>query len=161
VPDGVVSDYAMSLGPNDFGPAEDSLLYSPCSSIAIPARQEPVERTNARSLVSTATNSFHITLADISFQRRRAQNRAAQRAFRERKEKHARELEQKLSELTKRYQSLVTSHAELTTAYEKLQKTVETLSQKEEVKSSNRSGETPCKFLTILHSQIRFKAERK
>jgi len=51
---------------------------------------------------------------DHSFQRRRAQNRASQRAFRDRKEKHMRELEQRLGELEGR-------HSDLTRSYESLQ----------------------------------------
>ncbi|TGO60618.1 hypothetical protein BCON_0034g00540 [Botryotinia convoluta] len=46
--------------------------------------------------------------------RRRAQNRASQRAFRDRKEKHMRELEQRLEELEGR-------HSELSRSYESLQ----------------------------------------
>jgi len=46
--------------------------------------------------------------------RRRAQNRASQRAFRDRKEKHMRELEQRLGELEGR-------HNDLTRSYESLQ----------------------------------------
>jgi AP-1-like transcription factor len=92
-------------------------------------------------------------------QRRRAQNRAAQRAFRERKEKHARDLEVQLNELTTKYRSLETSHAELTAAYDKLQKTLELLTQKEETECSNGSAETLRKFLTILHGEMKIKAE--
>ncbi|CZS98493.1 related to AP-1-like transcription factor [Rhynchosporium agropyri] len=46
--------------------------------------------------------------------RRRAQNRASQRAFRDRKEKHMRELEQRLGELEGR-------HSDLSRSYESLQ----------------------------------------
>jgi len=56
--------------------------------------------------------------------RRRAQNRASQRAFRDRKEKHMRELEQRLSELEGR-------HTDLTRSYESLQ--VEYSSVKQEL----------------------------
>jgi AP-1-like factor len=92
-------------------------------------------------------------------QAERAQNRAAQRAFRERKEKHARDLEVQLADLTSKYQSLETSHAELSAAYEKLQKTLELLTTKEDVDSG--SAETLRKFLSILHGEIRIKAERE
>ncbi|GME38591.1 Basic-leucine zipper (bZIP) transcription factor [Neofusicoccum parvum] len=59
--------------------------------------------------------------------RRRAQNRAAQRAFRERKEKHAKDLETQLALLSEKYGKLEASHAELNTAYEKLRRTLELL----------------------------------
>lgn len=98
-------------------------------------------------------------------QRRRAQNRAAQRAFRERKEKHARDLEAQLSVMTERYNRLEVSHAELNAAYEKLRKTVELLTEDGGVdegedgisnagsrKSSN--SDTLRKVLDILHGEI-------
>ncbi|KAH8811707.1 putative AP-1-like transcription factor [Xylogone sp. PMI_703] len=56
--------------------------------------------------------------------RRRAQNRASQRAFRDRKEKHMRELEARLTELEGR-------HSELTASYDSLQ--VEYATAKEEL----------------------------
>lgn len=145
IPDDLGFNYSMPLTPSDFGSPEDSPLYSPRESIALPVSHtgQPAERTHATS------------------GRRRAQNRAAQRAFRERKEKHAKDLEQKLSELTVKYQSLETSHSELTAAYEKLHKTLEILTQKEEAEGGSRSAETLRKFLTILHGEIRIKADRE
>lgn len=143
VPEDMSFNYPMPLTPSDFGSPEDAPLYSPRSSVAMPVPHPPAEKTHATS------------------GRRRAQNRAAQRAFRERKEKHARDLEQKLSELTVKYQSLETSHSELTAAYEKLQKTLEILTQKEEAEGGSRSAETLRKFLTILHGEIKIKAERE
>jgi AP-1-like transcription factor len=89
-------------------------------------------------------------------QRRRAQNRAAQRAFRERKEKHARDLEAKLSELTDNYKSLEASHSELMTAYEKLQKTLELLTSDDGDRGPT-SGETMRKLLVLLHGDIKLK----
>ena len=50
-------------------------------------------------------------------QRRRAQNRASQRAFRDRKEKHMRELEQRLAELEGRHTDLSRSYESLQTEY--------------------------------------------
>ncbi|KIW06059.1 hypothetical protein, variant [Verruconis gallopava] len=141
IPDDLSFNYPIPLTPSDFGSPEDGPLYSPRSTLAHPLPHPPAEKTHATS------------------GRRRAQNRAAQRAFRERKEKHARDLEQKLAELTVKYQSLETSHSELTAAYEKLQKTLEILTQKEEVEGGGRSAETLRKFLTILHGELRLKAE--
>jgi len=45
--------------------------------------------------------------------RRRAQNRASQRAFRERKERHAQELQRQLDELQEKHQALQESYDEL------------------------------------------------
>ncbi|KAL3422491.1 bZIP transcription factor [Phlyctema vagabunda] len=49
--------------------------------------------------------------------RRRAQNRASQRAFRDRKEKHMRELELKLNELQGRHDDLTRSYESLQSEY--------------------------------------------
>lgn len=48
----------------------------------------------------------------IPAQRRRAQNRASQRAFRERKERHVKNLEQQLEDLRQRFQELLCSYDE-------------------------------------------------
>ena len=45
--------------------------------------------------------------------RRRAQNRASQRAFRERKEKHAQDLQQQLNELEAKHRDLKDSYEKL------------------------------------------------
>jgi len=63
--------------------------------------------------------------------RRRAQNRASQRAFRDRKEKHMRELEQRLGELEGR-------HNDLSRSYESLQ--LEYSSVKQELDRLRRDG---------------------
>ncbi|MCJ1476972.1 hypothetical protein MMC13_005642 [Lambiella insularis] len=47
--------------------------------------------------------------------RRRAQNRASQRAFRERKEKHAQDLQRQLDELDSKHQELLNSYGKLDT----------------------------------------------
>ena len=80
--------------------------------------------------------------------RRRAQNRAAQRAFRERKEKHARDLEEALAAMSEKYRNLETKNAELEASYEKLRKTVELLTGKD-----IEGGETVRKMLEILHGE--------
>jgi len=93
-------------------------------------------------------------------QRRRAQNRAAQRAFRERKEKHARDLEVQLGVLNEKYIKLETSHSEISAAYEKLRKTIELLTHDddEEGKLSRRrstNAETLRKLLDIIHGDLK------
>ncbi|EHK98324.1 putative AP-1-like transcription factor [Glarea lozoyensis 74030] len=63
--------------------------------------------------------------------RRRAQNRASQRAFRDRKEKHMRELEQRLGELEGR-------HTDLSRSYESLQLEYSSVKQElDRLKSDN------------------------
>jgi AP-1-like factor len=98
-------------------------------------------------------------------QRRRAQNRAAQRAFRERKEKHARYLEAQLSVLSNKYNKLETSHSELSSAYEKLRKTIELLTQDDDAEGEDEDGKTTNrkssnsdtlrKLLDILHGELK------
>jgi AP-1-like factor len=144
IPDDLSFNFPMPLTPSDFGSQDDTPLYSPRSSIAMPMSH------------SISEPKTHATSG-----RRRAQNRAAQRAFRERKEKHARDLEIQLSELTVKYRSLETSHSELSAAYEKLQKTLELLTNNGETDGGTGSAETLRKFLAILHGEIKIKAERE
>jgi len=54
--------------------------------------------------------------------RRRAQNRASQRAFRDRKEKHVKELEQKLGSLEEKHSTLAQDHEALQQEYESTKK---------------------------------------
>lgn len=91
-------------------------------------------------------------------QRRRAQNRAAQRAFRERKEKHARDLEAQLGALTDKYRTLETSHAELNAAYDKLRKTIELLTKDDGTGAgagAPSNADTLRKLLDILHGEVK------
>jgi len=141
IPDDLSYNFPMPLTPSDFGSADESPLYSPRPPIALPMSHSQPEKTHATS------------------GRRRAQNRAAQRAFRERKEKHARDLESQLADLSTKYRSLETSHAELAAAYEKLQKTLELLTEKGEGEDGG-SADTLRKFLSILHSEIKVRTER-
>ncbi|KAL8765493.1 MAG: hypothetical protein Q9209_007464 [Squamulea sp. 1 TL-2023] len=65
--------------------------------------------------------------------RRRAQNRASQRAFRERKEKHVQHLETELSNLESKFRDLKSSHTTLGETNEALKAEVEQL--REEIKT--------------------------
>ncbi|OSS47723.1 hypothetical protein B5807_07463 [Epicoccum nigrum] len=145
--------YRLPMTPSEFGSDHGSPY---CSPRAVP-HTESVYMTGSITLPAEKT---HTTSG-----RRRAQNRAAQRAFRERKEKHARDLEAQLSVMTERYNRLEVSHAELNAAYEKLRKTVELLTEDGGVdegedgisnagsrKSSN--SDTLRKVLDILHGEI-------
>ena len=66
-------------------------------------------------------------------QRRRAQNRASQRAFRERKEKHVQQLEQQLSDLESKYEHLTQSYTDLGSAHQKLKREVKHLRSELEI----------------------------
>ncbi|KAL6711770.1 hypothetical protein ACN47E_002813 [Coniothyrium glycines] len=143
------SSYPMPMTPSDFGSDHDSPYCSPrlhaepaFTSMHSPA---PTERTHTTS------------------GRRRAQNRAAQRAFRERKEKHARDLEAQLSVMSEKYNKLEVSHTELNAAYDKLRKTIELLTQDDvggeddgkNGRGRNSNSDTLRKLLEILHGEFR------
>jgi AP-1-like factor len=145
--------YPMPMTPSDFGSDHDSPYCSPRplqhvepSFRAVPT-PAPAERTHTTS------------------GRRRAQNRAAQRAFRERKEKHARDLETQLSILNDKYSKLEVSHSELAAAYEKLRKTIELLIQDDDADGEDEEGtsirrrstnsDTLRKLLEILHGEFK------
>lgn len=71
--------------------------------------------------------------------RRRAQNRASQRAFRERKEKHAQELQRQLDELEAKHQDLLASYHKLDNTNTKLTTQLEELRSKISTIQSSRS----------------------
>ncbi|MCJ1374517.1 hypothetical protein MMC20_005749 [Loxospora ochrophaea] len=68
--------------------------------------------------------------------RRREQNRASQRAFRERKEKHTQELQQQLDEMKKKYQKLMKSYDDLGTVNAKMRAEMDELREKAKVSQS-------------------------
>lgn len=73
------------------------------------------------------------------WQRRRAQNRASQRAFRERKEKHVQHLEHELETLEAKHSELQKSHSNLGATNEKLRQEVEQL--RSDIKTLKTFGE--------------------
>ncbi|KAF2094229.1 hypothetical protein NA57DRAFT_47165 [Rhizodiscina lignyota] len=148
--------YQLPMTPSDFGSADESAYCSPQPPLAelsyppipspITATSVPVSRSSGQEQRTHATSG-----------RRRAQNRAAQRAFRERKEKHARDLETALSALTEKYRNLETSHSELSAAYEKLRKTIELLTKDDDDGGEDIKGqskETLRKLLEIIHGEV-------
>jgi AP-1-like factor len=145
--------YHMPLTPSEFGSDHDSPY---CSPQPIP-HAEPVYASNITSLTTEKTSN--------TSGRRRAQNRAAQRAFRERKEKHARDLEVQLAALTDKYTKLETSHAELNAAYEKLRRTIGLLTQQDHVEGEDDDSKTTRRkssssdnvrrLLEILHGELK------
>lgn len=165
------------MTPSDLGSDHDSPYCSPRPLqhaephfTHIPGAMS-AERTHTTSGVSAQNPFWSQSNLICFFQRRRAQNRAAQRAFRERKEKHARDLEVQLSALTEKYTKLEVSHSELTIAYEKLRRTIELLTQDddnggedEEGKSARRrvgNSDTLRKLLDILHGELKCTAPIK
>ncbi|KAL8776705.1 MAG: hypothetical protein Q9213_008164 [Squamulea squamosa] len=94
----------------------------------------PVYEDRRRRKSNTNQDKHAISNMGIIFaQRRRAQNRASQRAFRERKEKHVQHLETELSNLESKFRDLKTSHTTLGETNEALKAEVEQL--REEIKT--------------------------
>ncbi|KAI4616328.1 uncharacterized protein J4E88_005561 [Alternaria novae-zelandiae] len=145
--------YPMPMTPSDFGSDHDSPYCSP-------RPLQHAESTFGTMPTPAPTERTHTTSG-----RRRAQNRAAQRAFRERKEKHARDLEAQLAVLNERYTKLEVSHTELNAAYEKLRKTIELLTQDDDAEGEDDEGtvtrrrgsnsDTLRKLLDILHGEFK------
>lgn len=75
-----------------------------------------------------------------SLQRRRAQNRASQRAFRERKEKHVQHLEHELEELETKHRTLAQSYTDLDSTAAKLRQEVKQLRSELETVKGSREG---------------------
>lgn len=72
--------------------------------------------------------------------RRRAQNRASQRAFRERKEKHVQHLEHELEELENKHRTLEKSYTDLDSTHAQLKQEVKHLRSELESVKSSREG---------------------
>ncbi|KAH6607372.1 hypothetical protein Trco_003685 [Trichoderma cornu-damae] len=70
--------------------------YASTPHQAFPAAFMPLTPSHSQS---AGSDDFSNTSAPVTKSRRKAQNRAAQRAFRERKEKHVKDLESKLASL--------------------------------------------------------------
>lgn len=76
----------------------------------------------------------------LSLQRRRAQNRASQRAFRERKEKHVQHLEEQLEDLETKHRTLAKSYTDLDSTHDKLKREVKQLRGELASLKSSREG---------------------
>lgn len=98
-----------------------------------PLTNEPTSVSTTRRLDSPREAS-----TDRYPQKRKAQNRAAQRAFRERKEKHLLDLETKVEELEKTSTTVTTENAQLKAQIDKL--TVELSEYKKRLTQSNAGG---------------------
>ncbi|KAI9873249.1 MAG: hypothetical protein M1830_000622 [Pleopsidium flavum] len=80
--------------------------------------------------------------------RRRAQNRASQRAFRDRKEKHLKDLEHTLEDLGSKHQTLVQSYSNLSVINGQLNEEVEKLTAENENLRSSRDSSILSTLLT-------------
>ena len=87
----------------------------------------------------STTNQDKETVSNMRI-RRRAQNRASQRAFRERKEKHVQHLEAELSELESKHRSLAKSYTDLDSTHAHLKREVKQLQSELESVKSSREG---------------------
>ncbi|KAH0545146.1 hypothetical protein FGG08_000758 [Glutinoglossum americanum] len=83
--------------------------------------------------------------------RRRAQNRASQRAFRDRKEKHVKDLERRFEELEGKHKTLQQSYSELSSSQDALKGEIETLEAENEL--LRRTGSIGGSFRGMLGDQ--------
>lgn len=95
---------------------------------------EDHDRRRRKGSSSDKTVSSHV------HSRRRAQNRASQRAFRDRKEKHMRDLEQRLAELEGRHTDLSRSYESLQLEYTSVKQELERLRKDKDGGSSSSSS---------------------
>lgn len=100
-----------------------------------PLTTEPTSVSLFAPLVGAGPSSQLLT---ISWQKRKAQNRAAQRAFRERKEKHLKDLENKVQELEKLSQATNNENEQLRAKIEKLTTELNEYKKRVSVLSSSR-----------------------
>ncbi|KFZ10100.1 hypothetical protein V502_08317 [Pseudogymnoascus sp. VKM F-4520 (FW-2644)] len=89
------------------------------------------KRATSTAGANPATSQIH--------SRRRAQNRASQRAFRNRKEKHVKEVEARLQELEGKYRDLSESYESLQTEYVVAKQELEKLTAEERSQSQSES----------------------
>ncbi|KFY35905.1 hypothetical protein V494_05489 [Pseudogymnoascus sp. VKM F-4513 (FW-928)] len=89
------------------------------------------KRATTTAAGNPATSQIH--------SRRRAQNRASQRAFRNRKEKHVKEVEARLQELEGKYRDLSESYESLQTEYVVAKQELEKLTAEERSHSQSQS----------------------
>lgn len=87
----------------------------------------------------------------IPAQRRRAQNRASQRAFRERKERHVKNLEQQLDDLHQQYEELLLAYDQQKEDISSLR--VELLEAHRENRPTEVPQNSPLEFASTLQAQ--------
>ena len=101
--------------------------------------QQDKESVSNMRIVSAARSRWP-NLHSNRCQRRRAQNRASQRAFRERKEKHVQHLEHELEELESKHRDLSRSYSDLDRTHAQLKQEVKQLRSELESVKSSREG---------------------
>jgi len=118
---------------------------SPTSPYQIPSTTEtpadfPDEYFKINEERPQTGNRKKVTPAVLS--RRRAQNRASQRAYRDRKDRRVKDLEEQLDAMSKKHEKLTEDHATLSAAHEALQKEAEKWKEEKCMKkeSSRRSS---------------------
>ena len=101
--------------------------------------------------------SAKLTLPLPPFKRRRAQNRASQRAFRERKEKHVKSLETQLELLHEKHQDLLCTFNKQSDSVDKLNRKVEKLKGDLKVLRAATTGRSPLAAAAV-QGMVRAKA---
>ncbi|KAH7369686.1 hypothetical protein BKA65DRAFT_470944 [Rhexocercosporidium sp. MPI-PUGE-AT-0058] len=83
--------------------------------------------------------------------RRRAQNRAAQRAFRERREKRVRVLEEQVADITPKYNNMLRDHEILLQDHAKLQEILKLLTK---YAAEKDSGSVLCRLVDLAVDKV-------
>ncbi|KAL8824665.1 MAG: hypothetical protein Q9170_008083 [Blastenia crenularia] len=118
---------------------QDILNTVEFTDLTAPVHEDRRRRQSTTLQDKQAISNMRIANKTPLQQRRRAQNRASQRAFRERKEKYVNHLEHELETLESKHRELMKSHSNLGEANDKLTQEVETLCS--EIKSLKTFGE--------------------
>lgn len=106
-------------------PTESSYLTPPPGMIPVQLDIEGLYEDHDRRRKSSGDRDHD----SVSSHRRRAQNRASQRAFRDRKEKHVKQLEDKLRDLENKNKDLSQSYESLQLEYTNVKQELERLSE--------------------------------
>jgi bZIP transcription factor len=146
----------------DFALPQD---YTSWSSLQI--TQSKKQKTSGGTIINPkqqnssyhSVDSTNLAMADSSLipaQRRRAQNRASQRAFRERKERHVKNLEQQLEDLHQQYEGVLRAYDEQREEIFNLKAELRELHSENETSQGPRNS--PLEFASTMHAQ-RFQSE--
>ncbi|KAI4209905.1 MAG: hypothetical protein LQ351_007190 [Letrouitia transgressa] len=145
-----------SLYPNHPDTAQYLEQQAILNSIEFTDLTAPQHEDRRRRKSTTMQDKQTITNMRI---RRRAQNRASQRAFRERKEKHVQHLEQELETLETKYQNLSKSHSDLGSVNNKLKQEVESLRKEIKTLRSTSYDTSPADQTSPGHAFDQFDAD--
>jgi len=145
----------LSYGNNAayYGPQATRIPVEYTGSSTLDDRDRRRRRTSVSTKEKENVPNMHL--------RRRAQNRASQRAFRERKEKHVKGLEHQLEDLHDKHQDLLSSYSRQADEVSKLNARIQDLtSELEMIRSSNDMSFsellTPEKFDAIPGSDMMY-----